>query len=52
MCIGCDSGAPVNREYKTQFPLAGGKAVKVIYDVGDDIYVDIEHMFATVMARN
>ncbi len=52
LCIGYDSGDAVSSEYKGRFAFAGGRIVKVIYDVAEDHYVDIEKRFAAAMARD
>lgn len=52
LAIGYDSGDPVTSEYKSRFPFTGGAIVKVIYDVAEDVYIDIERKFAAAMARD
>jgi arylsulfatase A-like enzyme len=52
LCIGYDSGDAVSSEYKPKFPFAGGRILKVIYDVADDAYVDLERKLAAAMARD
>jgi arylsulfatase len=52
LCIGYDSGDAVSSEYKPRFPFAGGRVVKVIYDVADDTYVDLERKLAAALARD
>ena len=52
LCIGYDSGDAVSKEYKPKFEFSGGKIVKVVFDVADDNYVDIERVMAAAMARD
>jgi arylsulfatase len=52
LCVGRDGGDAVSSEYKPQFPFSGGRVVKVVYDLADDQYVDIEKKFAEKMARD
>jgi arylsulfatase len=52
LCIGYDGGDAVSGEYKPKFEFTGGKIVKVVFDVADDAYVDLEHELAAAMARD
>jgi arylsulfatase len=52
LCVGYDSGDAVSSEYKAKFPFSGGRVVKVVYDVGKDVYVDLERKLAAAMARD
>jgi arylsulfatase len=52
LCVGRDSGDAVSSEYKPQFPFSGGRIIKVIYDLADDQYVDVEKKFAEKLARD
>jgi arylsulfatase A-like enzyme len=52
LCIGYDGGDAVSSEYKPKFAFTGGRIVKVVYDVGDDRYVDLERHLAAAMARD
>ena len=52
LCVGRDSGDAVSSEYKPQFPFSGGRVIKVVYDLADDQYVDIEKKFAERIARD
>ena len=52
LCIGYDSGDAVSSEYKPKFPFSGGRIIKVVFDVADDVYVDVERELAAVMARD
>ncbi|MGH3040014.1 MAG: arylsulfatase, partial [Gaiellaceae bacterium] len=52
LCVGYDSGDAVSSEYKPKFPFTGGRIIKVVFDVADDAYVDVERELAAVMARD
>jgi arylsulfatase len=52
LCIGYDSGDAVSSEYQPKFPFAGGRVVKVVFNVADDVYVDVERQLAAAMARD
>ncbi|MBO9202874.1 MULTISPECIES: arylsulfatase [Niastella] len=52
LCIGYDSGDSVSNEYTPKFPFTNGTVIKVIFDVADDVYVDVERELAAVMARD
>jgi arylsulfatase len=52
LCVGYDSGDSVSREYRPKFEFTGGTIHKVVYDVSDDHYLDIENHFAAAMARD
>ncbi|WP_206073771.1 hypothetical protein [Mesorhizobium sophorae] len=52
LCVGYDGGDAVSSEYKPQFPFANGRVVKVVFDVADDVYLDLERKFAAAMARD
>jgi arylsulfatase len=52
LCIGYDGGDAVSSEYEPKFELTGGTIVKVVFDVADDAYVDVERHFAAAMARD
>ena len=52
LCIGYDSGDAVSRDYKPKFPFSGGRVIKVVFDVADDAYLDVERKFAAAMARD
>lgn len=50
LCVGYDSSDPVSTEYGTQSQFTGGTIKKVVIDVADDAYVDVErHMQAALM---
>jgi hypothetical protein len=42
----------VTTEYAPGFQFAGGKVLKVVFDVADDAYIDVERELAAVMARD
>ncbi|HEX6038672.1 arylsulfatase [Longimicrobium sp.] len=52
LAVGYDSGDRVSAEYDSRFPFAGGRIVKVIYDIADDGYVDAERKLAAALARD
>ena len=52
LCIGYDGGDIVSRQYPPRFAFTGGRVVKVVFDVADDAYVDVEHHLAAAMARD
>jgi arylsulfatase len=52
LCIGYDGGDAVSSQYKPKFEFKGGTIVKVIFDVADDVYADVEQHFAAAMARD
>lgn len=51
-CIGFDGGDAVSREYKPKFEFSGGRIIKVVFDVADDVYIDVERELAAAMARD
>jgi arylsulfatase len=42
----------VSKEYQDKFAFRGGGIVRVVYDIGDDAYVDVEKRFAVRLARD
>jgi arylsulfatase len=42
----------VSKEYKPKFEFIGGRIVKVVFDVADDAYVDVERLLEAAMARD
>ena len=52
LSIGYDSGDQVSESYQHRFEFTGGKIVKVVFDVADDAYVDVEAHLAAAMARD
>ncbi len=53
LCIGYDSGDSVSSEYAgDRFEFTGGRIVKVVFDIADDAYVDVESHLAAAMARD
>ncbi len=52
LCIGYDSGDAVSSEYDAGFEFTGGTIAKVVFDVADDAYVDVERHLAAAMARD
>jgi hypothetical protein len=47
-----NSGDAVTADYKGKFPFAGGRIIKVIYDVAKDAYVNVERELAAAPARD
>jgi hypothetical protein len=52
LCIGYDGGDRVSTSYPHRFEFTGGRIVKVVFDVADDLYIDVERHFAAAMARD
>lgn len=52
LCIGYDSSDPVTTDYSGRFDYTGGQIAKVVFDVADDAYVDVERHFAAAMSRD
>jgi arylsulfatase A-like enzyme len=52
LSVGYDSGDVVSTEYGPGFAFTGGTIHKVIYDVADDAYIDIEKEFGARMASD
>jgi hypothetical protein len=52
LCIGYDNGDAVSAQYRPPFEFTGGKIAKVVFDVADDAYIDVERHLAAAMARD
>ncbi len=53
LCIGYDGGDAVSSEYAgSKFEFTGGTIDRVVFDVADDAYVDVEQHLAAAMARD
>ena len=52
LCVGYDGGDVVSRQYPPRFAFTGGRVVKVVFDVADDAYIDVEQHLAAAMARD
>ena len=53
LCIGYDGGDAVSSEYAgTPFEFTGGEIAKVVFDIADDAYVDVEKHLWAAMARD
>ena len=53
LCIGYDSADAVSSAYAgSKFEFTNGTLVKVVFDIADDAYVDIEQHLAAAMARD
>jgi len=42
----------VSSQYTPKFEFTGGKVIKVVYDIADDVYVDVEREIAAALARD
>jgi arylsulfatase len=53
LCIGYDSGDAVSSEYAgDRFEFTGGTIVKVVFDIADDAYIDVERHLAAAIMRD
>jgi len=52
LCVGYDSGDRVSTEYSGRNRFVNGEIIEVVYDIGDDAYVDIGLKFTAAMARD
>ena len=52
LCIGYDGGDAVSSEYNSKFEFKGGEVVKVVFDVANDAYINVEQRMAAAMARD
>ncbi|WP_395331753.1 arylsulfatase [Novosphingobium sp. BL-8H] len=52
LAIGRDAGDAVSSEYGAGFDFVGGKIEKVIFDIADDHYLDVEQHLAAAFARD
>jgi hypothetical protein len=52
LCVGYDGGDAVSSEYTPTFAWSGGEIVKVVFDVADDAYIDVERHLAAAIARD
>jgi arylsulfatase len=52
LAIGRDAGDAVSSEYGSAFDFSGGKIEKVIFDIADDHYLDVEQALAAALARD
>jgi len=52
LAIGYDSGDAVSSEYEPEFPFTGGEVIKAIYDVANDVSVNVERELAAALARD
>ncbi len=52
LCIGYDSGDKVSSEYDDRFEFTGGTINRVVFDVADDAYIDVERHMAAALARD
>ena len=47
-----DGGDAVSSEYKPKFEFKNGEIIKVVFDVANDAYVDVEQKMAAALARD
>jgi hypothetical protein len=52
LCIGYDSADPVSALYSSGSPFTNGTIHKVVFDIADDAYVDVQAHLAAAMARD
>jgi hypothetical protein len=52
LCIGYDGGDAVSSMYRPKFEFTEGEIIQIVFDVGDDAYIDVERHFAAAMARD
>ena len=52
LCIGYDGSDPVTTDYSGRFDYTGGVIVKVVFDVADDAYIDVERHLAAAISRD
>ncbi len=52
LTIGRDSADPVSSLYGYGFDFTGGEITKVVFDIADDAYLDLEAHLAAAMARD
>ena len=53
LCIGYDSGDAVSSAYSgDRFEFTGGDVKKVVFDIADDAYIDVERHLAAAMLRD
>jgi hypothetical protein len=42
----------VSSEYTPRFEVTGGRIIKVVFDIADDVYLDVERQLAAAMAAD
>ena len=52
LAVGRDSADPVIGRVQIRVYFTGGKIIKVIYDIGDDAYMDLERRLGAILARD
>ncbi|SFR68995.1 arylsulfatase [Agromyces sp. CF514] len=52
LTIGRDSADPVSSLYGYGFDFTGGEIARVVFDIADDVYLDLEAHLAAAMARD
>lgn len=52
LCVGRDGGDVVSTEYESGFDFTGGEVIKVVFDIANDAYLDVEKRMAAILARD
>lgn len=52
LAVGRDSADPISQEYTSGFAFTGGRIHKVVYDIGDDSYTNLERRLGAILARD
>ena len=52
LCVGYDGGDAVTSDYGNDFTFRNGELRKVVFDVADDLYVDVERHYAAALSRD
>jgi hypothetical protein len=52
LCVGYDGGDAVSDQYIPKFEFTGGRVIKIVFDIADDFYVDVEKEMAAILARD
>jgi arylsulfatase len=52
LCIGYDGGDAVSSAYTPKFEFKGGEIIKVVFNLSDDAYVDVEKKMEAALARD
>ena len=50
--VGYDSADPVSSDYGSKSHFTGGTIKKVVFDIADDAYVDVERHMQAALARD
>ena len=52
LCIGYDGGDAVSSAYTPKFEFKGGEIIKVVFNLSNDAYVDVEKKLEAALARD